>query len=199
MVGAGRRALDRTSRGLEDARNYDARRSVFDVRVELEALEEWAMNGARHGRIHQPMRRTRARFFAVHDGGKSVALLVVRSLIDDGLTLAVPFIDRPRPPIEESRAEAVERDISEVPRLDAHRSKAATVTVRGSRGLELARAGVVAVTIADFDPFDVPVDLRHRVLRQESTPSCYSREQPPEPIGYDRRSAKLLADDELEP
>src|SRR5262245_37096178 len=136
-----RRALDRTSRGLENAGNHDARFSAFDVGVKLEAFEERWMNGARHGRIHPPVGRARAGLFAVHDGSKSVSLVVVRSLVDDRLTLAVTFVDRPGPAIEESRAEAIERDVSEVSLLYANGSEAAAVPVRGTTGFELARTG----------------------------------------------------------
>jgi hypothetical protein len=69
----------------------------------------------------------------VHDVTKRVSLFVVRTLVDDGLTLAITLVDRPGPPIEESRAEAIERDLSEVSLLYANGSEAAAVSVRGAR------------------------------------------------------------------
>src|SRR5919197_5180666 len=95
----------------------------------------------------------------VQDGKKSGALLAVRPLIDDGLTLAVALVDRSRPGVEEGCAEAIERHLSEVALVDANGREAAAVSVRGAACLELARAGVVAVAIAELDSFDVPVNL----------------------------------------
>ena len=114
MLSPGRRAFDRTGRGLEHAGDHDACFSVLDVRVKLEALEEWGMDGARHRRIHPPVGRPLVGLFTIHDGSKRVSLLAVRPLIDDGLTLAVALVDRSRPSIEESCAEAIERDVSKV-------------------------------------------------------------------------------------
>ena len=45
----------------------------------------------------------------VQDGSKSVSLLAVRPLVDDGLTLAVALVDRSGPGVEEGGAEAIER------------------------------------------------------------------------------------------
>jgi hypothetical protein len=69
---------------------------------------------------------------AVQDGSKSVSLLVVRPLIDDGLTLAVALVDRSRKGVEEGCAEAIERYISKVALIDANGREAATVSVRGT-------------------------------------------------------------------
>jgi hypothetical protein len=93
-------------------------------------------------------------------------LLVVGALVDDGLTLAVTFIDRPGPRVEESCTQTVEHDVSKVATIDAHGSETTTISVSRTRGLELAGTGVVAVAVADFDSFDAPVNLWHRVLRR---------------------------------
>src|SRR5687767_10246772 len=161
MLSPGRRAFDRTGRGFEHAGDYDARFSTFDIRVKLEAFEEWGMDGARHRRIHPPVGRPLAGFFAIHDGSESGSLLVVRPLIDDSLTLTVALVNRPRPGIEESGAEAIEGDVSKVALIDPNSRETATVSVRGAGGLELARTGVIAIAIGDLDAFDVPVNLCH--------------------------------------
>jgi hypothetical protein len=93
-------------------------------------------------------------------------LLVVRSLIHDSLTLAVALVNRSRPAIEESCAETTERDVSKMSLIDANGREAATVSVRGTRGLELARTRVVTIAVGDLNPFDVPVDMSHGVLHQ---------------------------------
>jgi hypothetical protein len=98
-------------------------------------------------------------------------LLAVRSLIDDGLTLAVALVDRSRPTIEESCAEAIERDVSKVTVIDANGGKAAAVSVCGAGGLELARTGEITIAIADLYSLDVPVNVCHGVL----LPSDYPR------------------------
>ena len=64
-------------------------------------------------------------------GNKSVSLLAVRPLIDDGLTLAVALVDRSRPGVEEGCAEAIEGHVSKVALIDANSREAATVSVRG--------------------------------------------------------------------
>src|ERR687888_1782794 len=101
----------------------------------------------------------------VQDGSKSVSLLAVRPLIDNGLTLTVAFVDRSRPGVEEGCAEAIERHVSKVALIDANGREAAAVPVRGPACLELARTAVVAIAIAELDSFDVPVNLCHGVLR----------------------------------
>lgn len=68
----------------------------------------------------------------VQDGSKSVSLLAVRPLIDDGLNLAVALVDRSRPGVEEGCAEAIERHVSKVALIDANAREAATVSVRGA-------------------------------------------------------------------
>jgi hypothetical protein len=59
-------------------------------------------------------------------------LLAVRSLIDDGLTLAVALVDRSGPGVEEGCAQAIERHVSKVPLIDASGREAAAVSVRGA-------------------------------------------------------------------
>jgi hypothetical protein len=98
-------------------------------------------------------------------------LLVVRLLVDNGLTLAVALVNRSRPAIEESCAEAIERNVSKVALINANGREAAAVPVRGARGLELARACIVAIAIGDLDSLDVPVNLCHGVLRQSDHPA----------------------------
>jgi hypothetical protein len=97
---------------------------------------------------------------------------LVRPLVDDSLTLAVALVNRSRPAIEESCAEAIERDVSKVSLIDANGREAATVSVRWTRGLELARTGVIAIAIANLDPFDVPVNLCHGVHRTTADRGC---------------------------
>jgi hypothetical protein len=64
----------------------DARRSVHDVRVELDASEERWMDGARHRPIHPPVCRSFAGVFTVDDGSKRFALLAVGLLVDESPT-----------------------------------------------------------------------------------------------------------------
>jgi hypothetical protein len=90
-------------------------------------------------------------------------LLAVRPLINDGLTLAVALVDRARPGVEEGCAETIERHVSKVALIDPNGREAPAVSVRGAACLELARTGVVAVAIAEFDSFDVPIYLCHLV------------------------------------
>src|SRR5687768_509744 len=118
MLSPGCGAFDRTGRGLEHAGDHDACSSVRDVCFKLEAFEEWRMDGARHRRIHPPMGRPCIRLLAIHDGRKRVSLLAVCSLVDDSLTLAVALVDRSRPTIKESCAEAIERDVPKVTFID---------------------------------------------------------------------------------
>jgi hypothetical protein len=66
---------------------------------------------------------------AVQDGSKSASLLVVRPLIYDYLNLAVVLVDRPRPGVEESCTEVIERYVSKVALIDANSREAATVSV----------------------------------------------------------------------
>src|SRR5687767_5144492 len=170
MLSSGSRALDRTGRGLEHAGDHDACFSVRNFRLKLEGLEEWGMNGARHRRIDPPVGRPLIRLLAVHDGRKRGSLLAVRSLIDDSLTLAVALVDRSRPTIEESRAEAIERDVSKVTFIDANGGEAAAVSVCGAGGLELARTGEITIAIADLNSLDVPVNVCHGVLLPSERP-----------------------------
>src|SRR5688572_8130209 len=165
MFSPGRRALDRTGRGFQYARDDDAGLSPFDIRVELERFEERRVNGARHGRIDPPVRRALAGLFAIHDGRKRVPLPVVRPLIENSLTFTVALVDGPRPPIEECGTEAIERYVSKASLIDPNGGEAAAVSMCRTGRLELTRTGVIATAITDLDPFDVPVNLRHRTLR----------------------------------
>jgi hypothetical protein len=70
---------------------------------------------------------------AVQDGGESVLLPAVCSLIDDRLTLAVALVDWSWPSVEKRTAETVECDVSKVPLIDPDHREAAAVSVRGAR------------------------------------------------------------------
>jgi hypothetical protein len=78
------------------------------------------------------MGRSLVGFASVKDGSKSISLLAVCPLIDDGLTLAIALIDRPWPGVEEGCAEAIKRHLSKVTIIDANGREAATVSVRGA-------------------------------------------------------------------
>ena len=103
----------------------------------------------------------------VQYGSKSVSLLAVRPLIDDGLSLSVALVDRSRPGVEEGGAEAIERHVAKVALVDTNGGEAAAVAVGRPTRLELARAAVIAVAIAELDSFDVPVNLCHGALRPD--------------------------------
>jgi hypothetical protein len=55
--------------------------------------------------------------------------------------------------------------------IDPNGRESPTVSVRGAACLELARAGIVAVAIAELDPFDVPIHVCHGVLLVQSLAS----------------------------
>lgn len=91
------------------------------------------MDDPRHRPIDPPVRRSLVRFAAVQDRRKSVSLLAVSPLVDDGLTLAVALVDRARPGANESAAETIERHISKVARVDSNGGEAAAVSMRRPR------------------------------------------------------------------
>src|SRR5262245_56553115 len=163
MLSPRRRAADRTGRGLQHPGHHDARCSALDIHVKLDALEERGMDGARHHPIDPPVGRPLVSPATIQDSSKSVSLLAVRPLINDGLTLAVALVDRARPSVQHGCAEASERHVSKVALIDPNGREAPAVSVRGAACLELARTGAVAVAIAEFDSFDVPVNLCHLV------------------------------------
>lgn len=134
-------------------------------------LKMRGMDGARHHPIDPPVGRPLVGLATVQDGGKSVSLLAVCPLVDDGLAFAIALIDRSRPSVEEGCAEAIECYVPEVALIDTNDREATAVSVRGAAGLELARTGVVAVAIAELDSFDVPVNLCHPNLRQNYFPT----------------------------
>src|SRR5262249_22497990 len=127
-----RGASDRTGRGFEYARDDDTRSAPLDVDVEFDGLEKRRMDRARHHPIDPPVGRPLVGLATVEDCRKSVALLAVRSLIDDGLTLAVALVDRSRPGIEEGCTEAIERHVSKVALVDENGREAPAVSVRGT-------------------------------------------------------------------
>jgi hypothetical protein len=88
------------------------------------------MDGARHHPIDPPVGRPLVGLATVQDSSKSVPLLAVRPLIDDGLALAVALVDRSRPGVEESSAEAIERNVSKVALVDANGREATAISVR---------------------------------------------------------------------
>jgi len=105
------------------------RSSLLGVHLELDAFEKRGMDGARHHPIDPPVGCPLVGLATVQDGSKSVSLLAVRSLIDDGLTLAVALVDRSRPGVEERSAEAIERHVSKVALVDENSREAPAVSV----------------------------------------------------------------------
>src|SRR5262245_16450497 len=131
MLSPRRGTSDRTGCGFEYARDHDTRSSPLDVHLELDAFENRGMDGARHHPIDPPVGRPLVGLATVQDCCKSVSLRAVRSRIDDGLTLAVALVDRPRPGIEERSAQAIERHVSKVSVIDPNSREAAAVSVCG--------------------------------------------------------------------
>ena len=86
MLSPRRRASDRTGGGLEHVGDHDACFSALDIHVKFDVFEKRGMDGARHHPIDPPMGRPLVGLATVQDGSKSVSLLAVRPLIDDGLT-----------------------------------------------------------------------------------------------------------------
>src|SRR5262245_27032496 len=132
MLGPRSRASYRPGCGLEHAGDHDARFSAVDIHVKHDAFEERRMDGARHHPIDPPVGRPLVCLATVQDGSKSISLLAVRSLIDDGLTLAIALVDRSRPGVEEGCAEAIEHHVAKVALIDANGREAAAVSVCGA-------------------------------------------------------------------
>src|SRR5262245_5236663 len=131
MLSPCRGASDRTGRGVEHVRDHNTRGSTLDVHVELDAFEKRGMDGARHHPIDPPVGRPFIGLATVQNCSKNLSLLAVRSLIDDGLTLAVTLVDRSRPGVEESAAEVIERHVSKVTLIDPNGREAAAMSVCG--------------------------------------------------------------------
>jgi hypothetical protein len=68
----------------------------------------------------------------VKDGSKSISLLDVRALTDDGLTLAIALVDRSGPGVQEGCAKAIQSHISKVALIYANSREAATISVGGT-------------------------------------------------------------------
>ena len=131
MLSPRRGASDRAGRGVEHVMDHNTRGSTLEVHLELDAFEDRGMDGARHHPIDPPVGRPLVGLATVQDCSKSVSLLAVRSLIDDGLTLAVALVNRSRPGVEERSAEAIERHVSKVALIDTNGREAAAVSVCG--------------------------------------------------------------------
>jgi hypothetical protein len=155
------RVSDRTGCGLEYVGDHDTCFSAFYIHVKLDVFEKRGMDGAWHLPIDLPMGRSLVGLATVKDGSKSISLLDVRALTDDGLTLAIALVDRSGPGVQEGCAKAIQSHISKVALIYANSREAATISVGGTTWLELTRASVVAVAIAELGSFDVPVKLCH--------------------------------------
>ena len=121
------RAVDSSTPGI-----HDARCSALDIHVKLDALEERGMHGARHRAIDPPVGRSFVSLATIQYDSKSVSLLAVRTLINDGLALTVALVDWSRLGVEQRCAEAIERHISKVTLIDPNGRESPTVSVRGA-------------------------------------------------------------------
>lgn len=69
----------------------------------------------------------------VQNGSKSISLLGVRLLIDEGRTLAIALVDRSWPGVEEDCTKAVECYVPKVTLIDTNARGAATVPMCGAK------------------------------------------------------------------
>jgi hypothetical protein len=93
-------------------------------------------------------------------------LLGIRSLIDDGLNLAISFVDGSRPSVDDGSTKAIKSDISKIALVDLDGREAAAMSIRRLERLELARTTVVAVAVTELYSFYVPINLGQCVLPQ---------------------------------
>src|SRR5262245_5114301 len=131
MLRARRGASDGPGSGVQHARDHNTSRSSLDVHVELDGLEHRWVDGARHRPIDPPVGRPVIRLATVQDCRKSVSLLLIPALVDDGLTLAVAFVDGAWPGVDQGSAKAVEHHVAKVALIDPNGGEPATVSVRG--------------------------------------------------------------------
>src|SRR5688572_6068754 len=150
-------APDRRADRLQHAGYHDARRSGLNVDFAFDRLEERRMDSVRHGAKYPPVGRGFVGFLAVQDLCQRVTLCGVRALVDDGLQLALAFEDGAGPAVGHGALEPVELYVGEMTLVDPQGFEAAAVSVRGQR-LELTRATVRAVAIAEGDTFHIPID-----------------------------------------
>ncbi len=90
-------------------------------------------------------------------GRQRLTLLLVSALVDNRLHRTVAFEHRPRPSVEEAVAKAIKRDAAEVATFDPAHLEASAIAVAGA-ALELARAAVIAVAVAERDSLYAPID-----------------------------------------
>jgi hypothetical protein len=132
MFSPSRRASDRTGSAFKHVRDQDACFSALDIYIKLDVFEKRGMDGATHHPIYPPMGCPLVGLATVEDGSKSVSLLAISRLVDDDLTFAIAFVDRPRPGIEEGCAEPIEGHVSKMALINVNGREAPTVSVRGA-------------------------------------------------------------------
>src|SRR5215472_1509109 len=80
--------------------------------------------------------------------------------VDDHLHRAVALVDRPRILQQQHRAQTVEANRAEMPLFDVEAEKSLAIALRRQR-VELTRAAIGAVTVAQFRPLDAPFGRHH--------------------------------------
>src|SRR5262249_11203116 len=98
---------------------------------------------------------------AMQHGCERLALVLIGTLVDDSLHRAVSFINRPRPRIQNGKAQPVEHNVGEVALLDAARHEPTAIAL-GRTPFELARTAIIAVTTAERNSLYAPVNHRFR-------------------------------------
>src|ERR1700688_2845161 len=156
LVGVGQDQRGRD--GFERPRNHHPRFAVFLVELELDRHELRFVEVA--DSRSQEFKPCITRLSA-EDREQSVALLLGRSMVDEGLQGAVALVKRPRPFVGGDPTQAVQADVSEVALLDEHSGHALASLVWIWDADCIARTTRDAVAVFKIMALHQPVDLCH--------------------------------------
>src|SRR5262245_31177960 len=169
VLGAGHGVADRLAAAAGKAHGFACRRPLVLVDVDADLRIDRIEDGLAHGGIDGEERRHLLRLLAGHDAEQTAPLRLVRPLVDDRLHLAVPLVDRAGPGAGEGHVQPIELGAAEMPAVDAEEADRLAEAV-GRQGIELARAGIAAIAVAELHGVDFPVDHRTLPVGSGSSP-----------------------------
>src|SRR5579885_1271087 len=115
------------------------------------------MKGLAHRAVDREEGRHGVGLLPGHDAEQAIALLRIRPHVEDRLHLALALVHGPRPPHGEGHVEPVEARRPETAPVDPEEADGPAMAVRRQR-VELARATVGAVAVAELEAVNFPID-----------------------------------------
>jgi hypothetical protein len=157
VLRAGNGIQDRLAAHLDESLDLGAGPAAVDVELEIDVGDDRVVEGVAGRGEHLIDGGARLGVIAVQDAQQGLALLGRGAPVDDMQAFALALMDRTGPAEDARASEPVKPRRAVKALLNVEDRQAPAVAVR-RQGVELARAAIIAIAVAELAPLDLPRD-----------------------------------------